>query len=138
MVAGGVTGGADLSNLLTLMDVRSNRDEQLAVVCVECHKAVSVVDADGVTIAAHPAGVSDGTAVGSVDRRASGRRNIQALVIGGADAAGRFTATEIRGNTTADRPAERAGGVPGRTFLSAFQTVFRYGIPQCDRGYDGL
>ena len=123
VVAGGVAGGAHAGDLLALVDVLANGHQQAGVVAVVGHIAVAVVDLHQVAIAAHPAGVGNGAAVGRVDRRALGRGDVDALVVGGADAAGRGPAAEVGGDAAGGGPAEGAGGQPGGPLLGTLQPL---------------
>ena len=93
-----------------------------------------MVDLDQVAVAAHPPGVGDGAAVGGVDRRAVAVGNVDALVVGGADAAGGGPSAEGRGNAAGGGPPEGAGGQPGGPLLGAPQLLLRHGFLQCYRG----
>ena len=72
MVAGGVTGGADLADLVHLADGLTLADQDAGHVGVQRLVAVAVVDFDVVAVRVVPTGGNDGAGVGSVNRRAVG------------------------------------------------------------------
>ena len=110
---------ARLGDLLALINSLSRRDEQRAVVLIIGHIAVVVVDDDNIAHRALITGEDDASAVGSVDRRAARAGDVDALVVSRRAADAGVAVTKARGDAARARPAEAAGGVPGRTDLRA-------------------
>ncbi len=100
------------------------------------HVAVSVVDLDQIAVSAHPSGVGDGAAVRGVDGRPSRDGDVDALVVGGPNAAGGAPPAETGGDASRGGPAEAAGGQPGGPVLRALETVLRDGLAKGDAGED--
>ena len=105
VVAGGVAGGAGPGHLLALVNVLSHVDGETGVVTVPGDIAVAVLGLHQITVAAHPAGVGHGAAIGGVDGCPSGDGDVDALVVGGTDAAGGFPSAEVGADPTAGGPA---------------------------------
>ena len=109
VVASGISGGTHLGDLLPFIDLGAHVDQEFAVVAVVSLIAVSVVDDDEIAVAAHPAGIGHGAAVGGFDGLPAGTGDVDALVVGGADAAGGPAPAEGGSQPSAGGPGEGTG-----------------------------
>lgn len=109
--AGAVAGAAHEGDDISLADVLAYADDNGGVVAVAGDDAAVVFDLDQVAVAGDPACLGDGAGRGGFDGRAVVAGNVDAFMIGGADAAGTLTEAEGAGDFSSYGPDIRGIGV---------------------------